>query len=279
MLNSLVIEQKQYDISEISFRRVVEFVHSYSGIDLNDSKKELVKNRLRKRLKKQRVNSFHEYCNFLESSEGEAEIPFLIDAISTNITAFFRENAHYRFLLEHALPEVCSNLQSKKLRIWSAACSSGEEPFSIAMVVDTFLNNANSDVKILATDISDDSLKKAKSGIYSEEKVKDVPEYFLKNYFKELSDAYYKISADVADMVYFRKLNLNREEYPFKGKFDIIFCRNVMIYFDNSTQKKLIERFRNVLKSGGYLFLGHAESLSGKVDGFKFLAPAIYKKG
>lgn len=266
-------------LSERSFRMLKEIIKYHSGINLNNTKIELVKNRLRKRLKARNLNSFLEYCELLQSDLGEEEIPFMIDAISTNITYFFRERAHYRFLNDHALPAISENLGSiKKLKIWSAACSSGEEPYSIAMIANAFFENASVDLKILATDINSEVLEVARRGIYGKQKLDEIPNYFREKYFKSHGEDFFKINSGLAGSVYFRKLNLVDRDFPFKGTFEIIFCRNTLIYFDSLVQKQVVEKFRHYLKKGGYLFLGHAESLNGKVDGFEFVAPAIYKK-
>lgn len=270
---------KERRLSESSFRIIKEIILTHSGINLNNTKIELVKNRLRKRLKALKISSYREYCELLKCNTGEGEIPYLIDAISTNITSFFRERAHYRFLYDHALPAIYNEIYGKKtrIRIWSAACSSGEEPYSIAMIADAFFKDVHVDLKILATDICNDVIKVARKGYYHKNKLQNVPDYF-KKYFKPYIEDYDKINDKIIDKVLFRKLNLNIEQYPFRNKFDIIFCRNVLIYFDNNVQKQLIDRFKNYLKPGGFLFLGHAESLNGKVEGFSYLAPAIYKR-
>jgi chemotaxis protein methyltransferase CheR len=269
---------KKIDLSERSFRRLNDIIYFYSGISLNRSKMELVKNRLRKHMKKLNAGSFNEYCELLESKEGKAEIPRMIDAISTNITSFFRERAHFRYLYEHALPAISEALpNNNQIRIWSAACSSGEEPYTIAMVANSFFEGNRPEVKILGTDICGEVLEKAKDGVYAGNKIEDVPDYF-KKHFKNLKNGFYKIDHRIMEMAHFGRLNLIRSEYPFKGKFDIIFCRNVMIYFDEMVQNELIGKFMKHLNKGGFLFLGHAESLKGRVNGLKYVAPAVYRK-
>lgn len=277
---SHTLAYKKNYLAERSFRIIKETILANSGIHLTNNKVELVKNRLIKRLKALKIDSFHKYCDLLQTQEGKKEIPRLIDAISTNMTSFFRESAHYRFLYDQVLPAICKHLNGgDHIRIWSAACSSGEEPYSIAMVADTFFSNKKIDYQILATDICNDVLDIANKGIYRKERLREVPNYFRKKYFKPHADDYYKINPQIVEnKVHFRRLNLTDGNYPFKNKFDLIFCRNVLIYFDDKHQKQLTGSLSRYLKIGGYLFLGHAESLNGKVSGLKYVAPAVYMK-
>lgn len=276
---SRTFELQTIYISEHSFKRLAAIIFEYSGISLDKSKLELVKNRLRKRLRALKLQSFQEYCDYVSSCEGESEIPHMIDAISTNITAFFRERAHYRFLYETALPNLAKQFQQeyRQLKIWSAACSTGEEPYSIAMVTHDLLEKTAIEVKILATDISNKALARATEALYEREHTEDIPQHYRRKYVIEAAEGDYGISGDIVNLITFRRLNLVRKNYPF-GQFDIIFCRNVMIYFDENIQKQLVENLKDHLTAGGYLFLGHAESLSGKVSGFKHMAPAVYQK-
>lgn len=278
MIANTITYRKDF-LSDQAFKRLSDIIRTYSGISLNSAKKELVKNRLRKRLKALEINSFLDYCNLLDSRNGANEIPHLIDAISTNVTSFFRERPHYRFLYEHALPIVRDTLTKKdgEIKIWSAACSSGEEPYSISMVAEAFFELKMHNIKILATDICSRALKVAETGIYSEKKIKSIPKYFWR-YFKPHTNGYLKIDSRISEKVHFKRFNLIKDIYPFSNKFDIIFCRNVLIYFDYLTQRKLIDKLKKFLKPGGYLFLGHAESLYNKSKDSEYVAPSIYRK-
>ncbi len=265
------------DLSEQHFKKISSIVYRECGINLKSGKEALVRARLTKRLRALKMEDFGKYIKYLESDNGKEELGLLIDVMTTNKTSFFREVAHFNFLRENILMK----LANKKMRFWSAACSSGEEPFSLAMLLlDSISNIAANDVKILATDISPTILGKARKAIYGEGTLKDLPSGFLRRYFIKVENEgsqVYQVNTDVRRMVQLAKLNL-MGAWPMKGPFNVIFCRNVMIYFDRDTQEKLINRFWGLLGSGGYLFVGHSEGLSSVKHNFRYVQPAIYIK-
>lgn len=265
------------ELSDRQFKKISDIVYRECGINLKSGKEALVRARLTKRLRALKMEGFREYVKYLESDNGRGEPALLIDVMTTNKTSFFREVAHFNFLREKFLPK----LTNKRMRFWSAACSSGEEPFSLGMILlDSVPDIASKDVKILATDISPTILGKARKATYGEGTLQDLPSGFLRKYFikvrNEGSQAY-QVNTNVRRMVRLAKLNL-MDSWPMKGPFKVIFCRNVMIYFDRATQEKLINRFWGLLESGGYLFVGHSEGLSGVKHKFQYVQPAIYIK-
>ena len=208
------------------------------------------------------------------------EISLMIDALSTNLTSFFREEKHFNFLKNSLIPEWSAD-KDDNIRIWSAGCSSGEEPYTIAIIIQEASNILNiENIKILATDISTKMTMRAKKGSYEEERLKKIPLPVLRKYFlrgTEKLSTYYSLKPIVRNMVTIGKLNL-LDKWPMKGKFNLIFCRNVMIYFDKSTQERLINRYENLLKPNGFLFVGHSESLTGVKHNLKYVQPTIYQK-
>ena len=271
-MNSSAVELK-----EKHFRQVCSLVYRYSGIHLKKGKEALVKTRLMKRLRKLNIDSFDDYLRYLESEEGHLEMGMMIDVMTTNKTSFFREPAHFDFLSDSILP----NLDKKKFRIWSAACSSGQEPYSIGMSLRENISGIEQmDVRILATDISKRILQEANTGIYGEDKIDGLSTAMLNKYFSRIRSgeaSAYRIKDEIRQMVSVAFLNL-LGKWPMKGPFDVIFCRNVMIYFDHQTQQTLINRFWDILEHGGYLFVGHSEGLSAVKHKFDFVQAAVYRK-
>jgi chemotaxis protein methyltransferase CheR len=265
------------DLSEKHFRKISEIVHRSCGINLKPGKEALVRSRLMKRLRAQKKNSVQEYLDYIECSDGRHELALFIDAMTTNKTSFFRESEHFHYLRDHVLP----GLNSHRLRFWSAACSSGEEPYTLAIWLREHLPGIEKkDALILATDISKRMLEKAHRAVYSAETLKDLPSPQFKKYFNPLNGQYagsYRITDEVRKMVRLAWLNL-LESWPMKGPFDVIFCRNVMIYFDRPTQQRLINRFWELLEPGGFLFVGHSEGLSAISHKFRYMRPATYRK-
>lgn len=200
----------------------------------------------------------------------------MIDALTTNKTSFFREEKHYQFFRENILPGLCE----KRLRIWSAACSTGEEPYSIAIqLAESLLDFRSWDIRILATDISTNVLERARSAVYPEEVLAPVPPLWRKKYFipEEGVESSWKVRPEITKLVSFARLNF-LDRFPMRGPFDVIFCRNAMIYFDKKTQETLVNRFYDLLAPGGYLLIGHAESLNGSDHNYKYIQPATYQK-
>jgi len=257
------------------FEKIASLLYSASRITMQEGKEELVKSRLVKRMRALGLGGFDEYLSAV--NESPAELYHMVDLLTTNKTSFFREDAHFNFMKARILPE----LKGGRIRVWSAGCSSGEEPYTIAMVLrEHFGAGALPDVRILATDLSKRVLEKAVAGVYDEENLRDVPVPLISKYF-DCVDAKkprkYSAKKSLRSLITFAPLNL-MEEWPMKGPFELIFCRNVMIYFDKPTQEKLVNRYWAMLKPGGYLFSGHSESLAGMNHSFRYVQPAVHLK-
>jgi chemotaxis protein methyltransferase CheR len=273
-----------YHLRDIDYERISRLVYEQCGINLHDGKKELVKARLGKRLREGNFKSFKDYYLYVNSDEGRDELISMIDSLSTNLTYFFREENHFqklRQIIQLMLKEPGHNGKSgEKIRIWSAGCSTGEEPYSLAMTVCECTNSSSSDVKITATDISTRVLQSAVKGIFNQEKLKNMPMVIMKKYFQVGCgqwEGYYSIKKNIRDMIQFSRFNL-METPPSSFRFDIIFCRNVMIYFDKATQAVVVNRFYQCLNEGGHLFIGHSESLTGLSHDLKYIEPSVYRK-
>ncbi len=270
----------EHHITEEEFRRISDMVYDHCRINLHDGKKDLVRARLAKRLRMGNFASVSEYLDFLKSDESGREFTALIDSLSTNLTSFFRESVHFDYLRERILPELRTNRQHRdSLRAWSAGCSTGEEAYSLAM---TLLDDLGDgwDIRLLATDISTRVLAAARRGIYPAARVDSVPPLLRQKYFRPIREAgskMYEVTPELRRVVHFRYLNL-MDQWPFRGPFDFIFCRNVMIYFDKPTQQDLVERFHQLLRPGGLLFTGHSESLTGITHRFRYVQPSVYAK-
>ncbi len=259
------------------FTRITDMLYEHCGIRMREGKEGLVRARLAKRLRKLGLPDFDAYLSFVQSERSRAEFAEMIDALTTNKTSFLREVSHFDYLRENVLPDL-----KGMVRIWSAGCSTGEEPYTLAMLLnDAYGAETSRRVKILATDISHRVLAQARAGQYPAETMSDVPSPWLNKYWstkhdasgREVSDA----GAALRTLVQFAKLNL-MEHWPMQGPFDAILCRNVMIYFEKATQQKLIERYWALLRPGGYLFVGHSESLTGLAHRFRYVQPAVYVK-
>ena len=265
------------DLDEKHFNRISELVYHSSGINLKKGKEALVRARLMKRLRAIGMKSVEDYMRYLENDADTQELSSLIDCMTTNKTSFFREIEHFNFLRDTVLREI----DSARLRLWCAACSSGEEPYSLAILLRESMAGLDSkDVLVLATDISRRMLERARSAVYSEQLIQDLPVQYQKKYFTKMGKeqpGFHHVVDDVKKLVRLAWLNL-LEPWPMKGPFDVIFCRNVMIYFDRPTQQKLINRFWEILKPGGYLFVGHSEGLSAITHNFQYVRPATYRK-
>lgn len=257
------------------FESVSGLMYSTSRVSLQTGKEDLVKARLVKRIRALGLTGFDEYLERVGSSPDE--LYQMVDLLTTNKTSFFRESAHFDFMKARIL----TGLKSKKMRIWSAGCSSGEEPYTIAMVLrEHFPEGDFADLRILATDLSKRVLAKAAAGVYDEDVLKDVPAALISRYFDRVGTVTprkYSARASLRSLITFAPLNL-MEDWPMKGPFDLIFCRNVMIYFDKPTQEALVRRFSEILRPGGHLFAGHSESLTGIAHNFKYVQPAVYQK-
>jgi chemotaxis protein methyltransferase CheR len=269
-------------LSEADFQRVSDMVYRYCGINLHEGKQQLVQARIAKRL---RVGGFHclsDYLDHVVSDASGHEFAMLIDAMSTNLTSFYREPDHFQYLAETALPELAREKRNGgRMRLWSAGCSTGEEPYTLAMtVLDAISDAARWDIKILATDISTHVLGIAQEAFYSKTRLEALPAGYRQRFFRSCcvdGDKGFVVAPEVRQMIRFNHLNL-MENWPFSGPFEFIFCRNVMIYFDKPTQQRLVNRFWDILSPGGVLFTGHSESLTGIEHKFQYVRPTIYAK-
>ncbi len=269
------IETDAFVLSEAHFETIRTLVRGTAGIDLRDGKQALVRSRVQKRLRALGLFSFDAYMERLDADATGLELRALVDVLTTNKTSFFREPAHYDYLRDQVLPELAA--EGRPLRLWSAGCSSGEEPYTIGMIVrNTVPHGVAARTRILATDISDTILDRARSGAYPISLLRDVPADF-RRYFKRLRSDFVEVDPEVRGMVSFAHLNL-LDAWPMRGPFDAIFCRNVMIYFERETQGELVRRFWNLLRPGGHLFVGHSESLTGWEHGFQYVQPAVYRR-
>ena len=268
-----------FELRNADFEKISRFVHEFCGINLHDGKRELVKARLGKRLRQGKFSSFSDYFKFVMTDEGTDELVEMIDSLSTNLTSFFREPAHFERLTE-ILKDMATSKKKLALRFWSAGCSTGEEPYTLAIVVQEALAGRNDDVKILATDISTKVLRKAVTAIYDENKIRNISQPLLRKYFLRGTgsrNGQYRVKSDITEMVRFMRFNL-KDSNVFSETFDAIFCRNVMIYFDTPTQQALIDRFYDCLRPGGYLFVGHSEGLTGLKHRFHYIVPSVYRR-
>ncbi len=271
-------------LTQDEFDLLRKFAFEHAGIRIASYKKNMVRRRISKRLKATGFNSHEAYCRFLMSPEGEAEYQSLINALTTNKTEFFREPHHFEHLANVAMPRVLSRKSrargDKKIRIWSAGCSTGEEPYTIAMVVDRIAGRQQGwDIRILATDIDTEVLQTGRNAQYPTESIGSIPEKFRKQSIRpcrENSDVF-ELAPHIRSLITFNPLNLHGS-WPMRGCFDIIFCRNVVIYFDKPTQKKLFGRFADILEDKSFLYCGHSESLFGLTTKFRGVGKSIYEK-
>jgi len=269
---------KEFLMTQQDFDYIAKVVYEACGIVLGSHKKEMVYSRIARRIRALRLNDCAAYIAHLEGNK-EAEFSNFINAITTNLTSFFRESHHFDFLTDTAIPQMKEwNKKDRRVRIWSAGCSTGEEPYSIAMTVAEHFKRPMWDLKILATDLDSNVLDTAKAGIYRSETVTGLNQKITKDWF--LHDKNHdkcKVNNDLRSYIHFKRLNL-LAKWPVKGPFDIIFCRNVVIYFDQETKDQLFMRYSKMLRKGGYLILGHSESMNlKKQTQFKSLGKTIYQ--
>ena len=272
--------KREFLYTEDDFKFIKDIVYKESGIHLSDIKQDMVYSRLARRLRALNLKRFDDYCRYVEDNFA-AEIGHTINAITTNLTHFFREEHHFDMLKGTIIPELLKNKpRGKRLRIWSAGCSTGEEPYSIAMCLKDTLPKSNDwDAKILASDLDTTVIEKCRSGIYDVKRVDPIEDKSVKRWFRP-QDATGKnvvVDDELKQMITFKQLNL-MDPWPVKGPFDVIFCRNVIIYFDKPTQQKLFARFYELLAPGGYLFLGHSEQLGAFQKHFDLLGKTSFRK-
>jgi len=271
---------REFAFSEADFRHLAQVAYDYAGIALAASKQNLVYSRLSRRLRALGLSSFQEYRDHL--AESDREIESFINSISTNHTKFFRESHHFDHFRTHVAAPFTAPRADRRLRVWSAGCSSGEEPYTIAVVLKREIRDIErQDVRILATDIDTDVLAKAARGEYQMSSIDDIPKTY-QSYFEPVDggddeSTTVAVNEDVRSLIAFRRLNL-MEPWPFRGLFDAIFCRNVMIYFDAPTRAALVERFTQQLKPGCWLYIGHSESLIGSHPGLELVGRTVYRR-
>ncbi len=272
---------KKVSLHERHFNELRRLVYDHTGISLSESKKELVRRRFSPRLKELGLADFGDYCELIDAGANE-ELTHFVNAITTNLTSFFREPHHFDYLEKQLLPALVERKGTdRKLRIWSAGCSTGEEAYSIAISLQRAIPNIQLwDIKILATDIDTNILAHARQGIYDAERIEGVPQERSKGWFSRgrgENASSVKVNSRLQEMIWFKQLNL-MSAWPLKKQFDIIFCRNVMIYFDDQTQKRLIERFCDLQAEGSHLFLGHSESLYRVTNRYDLIGHTIYRR-
>ena len=267
------------DITDKEFLLIRDYIKDNYGINLTGEKKSLVYSRLKNTLDKLGLKDFTEYYNYLlKDKTGNASMTF-IDKMTTNHTFFMREIDHFEYLKSTVLPYIERTAEDKDVRIWCAGCSSGEESYTLEMILtDYFINKGNWNTELLATDISTVVLNKAIKGIYSNDKIKTLNENWKKNYFKPIDSNRVQVIDEIKNKITYRKFNLMNSKYPFKRKFQTIFCRNVMIYFDDETRTNLVKRFYDSSEKGAYLFIGHSETLNNIKTDYEYIMPAVYRK-
>lgn len=265
-------------LSDRNFKELCEIIYSKSGIALKPGKETLVISRVSKRLRSLKIKGFREYLEYLKSDETDEEIVHLLDVISTNVTSFFREPGPLNFFED--VVKKSFEAGNRRFRVWSAACSSGEEPYTMAMIMSEICGD-KTDWKILATDISTNILEKAEKGIFSDEQIKSVPPPMRLKYFQSYrvgSNPMFTISPELREKVVFKRLNLSEPPFPMKGPMQMVFCRNVMIYFDDKVRVALLREIARLLGPGGYLSVGASESLTNLPVPFKYICPSVYQR-
>ena len=271
---------KLITITNEEFRKLTEYIKANYGIQLKEEKKALVTSRLQNVLVQMNFKNFSEYYNYIMGDKSGEAVVTLMNKITTNHTYFMREPEHFYYLRDNVLPYLKDTVTSKDLRIWSAGCSSGEEPYTLAMILDEYFGKDKKlwDSKILATDISNKALEEALKGVYSNSDIAPLPPAWKNNYFQKFDEENHVVTNAIKNEIIFRRFNLMTQQFSFKKKFHVIFCRNVMIYFDAETRNELVNRFYEATEVGGYLFVGHSESLNREATKYKYIKPAVYRK-
>ena len=272
---------KQIELTDTDFANFRKLIYDKCGINLHNGKRELLKTRLAKILRHSKFTSVKAYYRYLTEKATDQEIIPLLDTISTNLTSFFREPSHFEFLSDTVFPELIKRKGNNKLNVWCAACSSGEEAYSIAItLLESVQGTQLWDVNVLATDISTRMLNTAKQGIYDKDNIGNIPYELQRVYFKKgirKWQGFYRVKPKLQSIIHFKRFNL-MEPFPFKQNLDVIFLRNVMIYFDKPTQEKLVNKCYEHIEKDGYFFIGHSESLTGFNHKFKYIKPSVYRK-
>ncbi len=275
---AIVEKEREFKFTVDDFNVLRKMSNAYSGIQVPDERFDMFYSRLSKRVRKLGLNDFKEYCTYLHQNN-EAEFTDFINAITTNLTSFFREKHHFDYLRNTIIPELLvRNKNSKEIKVWSAGCSTGEEPYSIAM---TLLESVPQDwkVTILATDLDTQVLQTASEGVYTEDRIADLSQDVLKRWFlkSKSSPSHVKVKDSLQKIITFKQLNL-MTEWGMNVAFDVIFCRNVLIYFDRETKAALVKRYAKLLSSKSWLFIGHSESLNQICNEFELVSTTTYRK-
>jgi chemotaxis protein methyltransferase CheR len=279
-----VIVEDLPPLGDADYRFVASLLYERFGIQIGSQKRVLVAGRLAKRVRQLGLQSFAEYFDFLRADATGNELSEFVNRLTTNHSFFYREKDHYEFLRRSVFPGMAQALEREsalKVRMWSAGCAAGEEIYTLAIVMKDFFGGAidRGDFALLGTDISLAALGAARAGAYAEQKLAELPQAWRSAYFREAGNGLFEVSSELRRMVLFKRLNLMVEPYPFKGSFDVVFCRNVMIYFDQASRSRLIHAFHRCVRPGGYLFIGHSESIPRSDCPFEYVQPAIYRKG
>ena len=267
---------RPYLLTEGEFAHICKLIYGTCGIHLKEGKQDLVKARLGRRLRTLGLQTFQDYVELVESDGTGLELAEMVDLLTTNKTEFFRDVAHFDLMRDVILPEHAGS--NARLRFWCAGCSTGEEPYSVSMLVsDSLRDLSRRDFKILATDICRPALNQAAEGRFAVEELEGVPPAFRNRYFAGAEEGFVQVVPSLRKLIHFARLNL-MDPWPMKGPFQLVMCRNVMIYFDRGTREKLVGRFWDLLAPGGYLMVGLSESLTGMRHSFKYVQPAVYLK-
>lgn len=272
---------REFAFTDKDFDKLRQIIGERTGIALQDHKKNLVYTRLARRLRALGLKTFVDYLTLIDSDKGEPEIGNLVNAITTNLTKFFREDHHFNHLKTVVMPDLLQSIKDghqSRIRVWSAGCSSGQEPYSIAMtMVEAAPRIGDMDAKILATDLDTNMLATGREGVYRTTDVDHMPGPYVDKYTEAVDQDKVQVKASLRRMIAFKQLNL-LHRWPMKGPFDAIFCRNVMIYFDTPTKTALVERFTDILRPGGWFFLGHSESMLARTVNLQGHGSTIYRK-
>ena len=275
-----VREDREFLFTEKDFNYLRKVANEYSGITVSDDKYDMYYARIAKRVRTLGVDDFAGYCKYLKNNHAK-EFTNFINSITTNLTSFFRENYHFEYMESHIIPEFKKKYATKKsLRVWCSAASTGEEPYSIAMTLAENFNMNNWDITFLATDIDSEVLSKARDGVYESQRISNLSKSRKSRWFRKgtgENSGIVRVEDELRDMISFKRLNLI-QEWPLKKKFDLIFCRNVFIYFDGPTKEMILERYYDLLNDDGYLILGHSESIHSMNNDYTTVGHTIYRK-
>lgn len=267
-------------ITKKEFKQLTGYIKTNYGIHLKKEKESLITGRLQNVLIDKGIKNFSEYYDYIVSDKTGKAVTTLVDKITTNHTFFMREPSHFYYFRDNVMPFLKETVKDKDLRVWCAACATGEESYTLAMIIDEFFekNKCEWDTKILATDISNKVLSIAEKGVYNGLRIKPLPFSWKTNYFKKIDGENYIVADKIKNEVIYRRFNLMEKTFPFKKKFHVIFCRNVMIYFDSDTRNELVEKLYDMTAYGGYLFIGHSEYIDRNKTEYKYVAPSIYRR-